>query len=89
MKGSFVARGRANSFEATVPWQIRRGTDEPVAEGFATAEGTGDRLYRWETEVDVSDLAAGTYTFVAMTDDPSGGTEGFGPFTDTRTIIVE
>ena len=38
--------------------------------------------------IDVSDLAPGTYTFVAMTDDPSGG-EGLGPFTDTRTIIVE
>ena len=36
----------------------------------------------------MSDLTPGTYTFVAMTDDPSGG-EGLGPFTDTRTIIVE
>lgn len=84
---SFVARGRANSFEATVPWQIR--TDQDVVkEGFATAEGAYDRLYPWETTVDVSDLSPGRYTFVAMTSDPSGG-EGPGPFTDTRTIIVE
>ena len=46
-----------------------------------------DKLYPWETEVDVSDLAPGTYTFVAMTDDPSGG-EGGGPTEDTKTIIV-
>ena len=84
---SFVARGRANSFEATVPWQIR--TEQGVVkEGSATAEGTVDRLYPWETEVDISGLNPGHYTFVAMTDDPSGG-EGPGPFTDTRTIIVD
>ncbi|HET9423693.1 MAG TPA: Gmad2 immunoglobulin-like domain-containing protein [Nocardioides sp.] len=85
---SFVARGRANSFEGTVPWQIR--TEQGVVqEGSTTAEGTGDRLYPWETEIDISDLDPGHYTFVAKTDDPTGGTEGFGPFTDTRTIIVE
>ena len=89
VQGSFVARGRANSFEATVPWEIRDASDEVVLDGFTTAEGAIDRLYKWETEpIDVSDLAPGTYTFVAMTDDPSGG-EGTGPFTDTRTIIVE
>jgi hypothetical protein len=89
VSGSFMARGRANSFEATVPWQIRRGTDEVVAQGSAMAtSGAGDRLYPWQTRIDVSDLEPGTYTFVAMTDDPTGG-EGPGPFTDTRTIIVE
>ena len=88
VSGSFVATGRANSFEATVPWQIT--TEQGVVkEGFATALGHGDRLYEWETTVDVSDLAPGHYTFVAMTSDPSGGAEGSGPFTDTRTIIVE
>ncbi len=49
-----------------------------------------DRLYEWETEpIDVSALPSGRYTFVAMTSDPSGGAEGFGPTSDTRTIIVE
>jgi hypothetical protein len=48
-----------------------------------------DRLYPWETEIDVSDLEPGTYTFAAMTDDPSGGAEGPGATTDTRTIVVE
>ncbi len=89
VSGSFTADGVANSFEATVPWQIKQG-DEVVATGFSTAEGSmGNKLYPWTTEVDVSDLAPGTYTFVAMTDDPSGGAEGSGPFTDTRTIVIE
>jgi hypothetical protein len=47
-----------------------------------------DRLYPWETRIDVSDLAPGEYTFAAMTDDPSGGAEGAEPFVDTRTITV-
>lgn len=84
---SFIATGRANSFEATVPWEIR--TEQGVVKrGFATAEGYGDHLFQWETEVDISGLNPGHYTFVAMTDDPSAG-EGPGPFTDTRTIIIE
>lgn len=88
VSGSFEASGRANSFEATVPWQILRG-DTVVKTGFSTAEGSMDKLYPWQTTVDVSDLAPGRYTFRAQTDDPSGGAEGSGPFEDTRTIIVE
>lgn len=83
----FIARGRANSFEATVPWEIR--TEQGVVKsGFATAASTGDKLYAWRTRVDVSGLNPGHYTFVVMTDDPSNG-EGPGPYTDTRTIVVE
>jgi hypothetical protein len=84
---TFTASGVASSFEATVPWEIRDTSGAKVAEGFATAEGWTGRLYPWETEVDVSDLEPGTYTFVAMTDDPSDG-EGAGPTEDTKTIIV-
>lgn len=88
VSGSFTAKGEASSFEATVPWQVLDDTGAMVLEGFATAEGWIDGLYPWETDVDVSSLAPGEYTFVAMTDDPSGG-EGGGPTEDTKTIIVE
>ncbi len=84
--GTFTASGVASSFEATVPWEVRQG-DTVVLDGFATAEGFMDQLYPWETEVDVSGLAPGDYTFVALTDDPSGG-EGPGPFVDTKAITV-
>jgi len=70
-----------------VPWEVRDGSGKKVLDGFATAEGWGDRLYPWESQVDVSGLSPGTYTFVAMTDDPSGG-EGAGPTEDTKTIII-
>ncbi len=87
VSGTFTATGRASSFEATVPWEVRDAAGEVLLDGFATAEGWMDRLYPWEAEVDVSGLAPGTYTFVAMTSDPSGGESG-GPFTDTRAIVV-
>ena len=87
VSGSFTASGVANSNEANVPWQIKRG-DKVVKSGFSTAEGWMDKLYPWTSEpIDVSGLAPGEYTFVAMTDDPSGG-EGFGPQVDTRSITV-
>ena len=71
-----------------MPWEIRgRPTATRCSKGFATAEGWMDKLYPWETEVDVSGLEPGDYTFVAMTDDPSGG-EGGGPTEDTKTITI-
>ena len=84
---TFTASGVANSFEATVPWEVRDESGAKVLEGFATAEGWGDKLYPWESQVDVSGLAPGTYTFVAMTDDPSDG-EGGGPTEDTKTFTL-
>lgn len=84
---SFTARGVASSFEANVPWRITR-AGRVVKSGYSTAEGWTDRLYPWQTDpIDVSGLAPGSYTFEAMTDDPSAG-EGAGPFSDTRTIVV-
>ena len=82
------ASGVGNSFEATIVWEIRRG-DEVVLDGFATAEGWGDKLYPWETSIDVSGLEPGDYTFIARTDDPSGGAEGSGPDEDTKDFTLE
>lgn len=84
---TFTASGVSSSFEATTPWEIRDADDQVVKKGFATAEGWMDKLYPWETEIDVSDLEPGIYTFAALTDDPSGG-EGGGPTEDTKTITV-
>ncbi|MEP9361385.1 Gmad2 immunoglobulin-like domain-containing protein [Nocardioides sp. CN2-186] len=87
VNGTFTASGVSSSFEATTPWEIRDGDGKVVAKGFSTADGWMDKLYPWETLVDVSDLAPGDYTFVAMTDDPSGG-EGSGPTEDSKAITV-
>ena len=83
---TFTASGVASSFEATVPWEIRQGTTV-VKKGFTTADGWMDRLYPWQARVDVSGLAPGSYTFVALTDDPSGG-EGGGPMTDSKDFTI-
>lgn len=87
VSGTFTATGVASSFEATVPWEVRDSSDAVVLDGFATAEGWMDALYPWESEVDVSGLAPGTYTFIAMTSDPSGG-EGNPPMFDSKEITV-
>lgn len=80
------AEGVASSFEANVPWEIRK-DDEVVMEGFATAEGWMEQLYPWFTSIDVSDLAPGDYTFVAMTDNPSQG-EGSPPSIDSKEFTI-
>ena len=87
VQDSFVADGRASSYEGTVPWQLRDERGAVVRQGFAQA-GMDDHLVPWETEpIDVSDLEPGSYVFVAQISDPSDG-EGPGPFEDTRTIVV-
>lgn len=86
--GTITATGRASSFEATVPWTIENRSGKVVLKGFATADGWVDKLHPWETEIDVSGLAPGRYTFIARTDDPSDG-EGGGPTEDTKRITIE
>ncbi|WP_310528792.1 Gmad2 immunoglobulin-like domain-containing protein [Nocardioides sp.] len=86
--GTLEASGVASSFEANVLWEIRQG-DKVVLDGFATAEGWMDKLYPWETSIDVSGLEPGDYTFVARTDDPSGGAEGSGPDEDSKDFTLE
>jgi hypothetical protein len=81
-----VVSGVASSFEATVPLQVLRG-GQVVLEGFATAAGWQDRLYPFETTLDVSGLPPGDYTLRASTDDPSAG-EGPGPMTDTKAFTL-
>jgi hypothetical protein len=87
VSGSFTAEGVGSSFEATVVWEVRDEAGAVVLEGFTTAEGWIDKLYPWTAEVDVSGLEPGTYTFAALTDDPSDG-EGRGPTQDTKTITI-
>lgn len=88
VSGTFAAEGVASSFEANVPWQLRDESGAVVLDGFSMASGFSDKLYPWATEIDASSLEPGTYTFAALTDDPSDG-EGPGQFEDTKTITVE
>ncbi len=91
VSGTLKAEGVNNAFEATFTWEIRDANGQVVLNDFGTADGCCevDKLFPWSTgDIDISGLAPGTYTFVAMNDDPSGG-EGKGPDVDTRTIVVE
>ena len=82
------ASGVGNGFEATVAWRILR-RDEVIDEGAGIMDGWMEpKLFPWELEIDVSDLAAGAYTFWVSTDDPTGGTEGIGAMTDDKDFTV-
>lgn len=89
--GSLEVSGVANSFEANVVVTLTDADgDEVVPATPFTAEGyMGPRLFPFEGTLDLSGVAPGSYLLTASTDDPSGGEEGFGPFTDTRTVVVE
>lgn len=83
--------GVANSFEANVVARLQRyeGT-EIVAQQPFTAEGwMGDQLFPFSGSLDVTGVPPGKYLLMVMTDDPSGGAEGNGAFTDTRIVVIE
>lgn len=87
VSGSFVANGRGYVFEATVIWRIEDATGAVVQESF-TNTADSSTPSDWQTgPIDVSDLPAGDYTFVATWDDVTGG-EGGPAFEDTRSITV-
>jgi len=87
---SMEIAGVANSFEANIVWKILDDNGEVVRDGFVTAKGwMEEKLFPWSDTVDVSGLPPGAYYFAAATDDPSGGAEGNGPATDTKTFTVE
>lgn len=83
--------GVANSFEANVIIRLQRfeGT-AIVLEKPLTAEGwMGEKLFPFSGSFDISGVAPGKYTLHAMTDDPSGGAEGNGAFSDTKVITIK
>jgi hypothetical protein len=83
--------GVANSFEANVIVRLQRfeGTGIVAEEPFMAEGWMGDQLFPFSGTLDLTGVAPGKYVLSAMTDDPSGGEEGPGAFTDTRTITVE
>lgn len=83
--------GVANSFEANVIVRLQRfeGTEVVTEQPFMAEGWMGDQLFPFSGTLDLSGVAPGKYVLSAMTDDPSGGAEGPGAFTDTRTITVE
>ncbi len=74
--------GEAATFEANVPWELRR-EGVVLRTGFATA-AEGQRFAPFGFTLTVE---PGEYEIKVMEDDPSGGA-GRPPFTDTKTFTV-
>ena len=90
VSGRLQVEGVANSFEANVPWTLEDESGQAVSQGSFTAEGWMDlKLFPYAGTVDLSSVGPGTYTLVVTTDDPSGGTEGPGAYSDSRAVVVE
>ncbi len=90
VSGRLPVEGVANSFEGNVPWRLQDESGQTVDQGYFTAEGSmGEQLYPFRGTIDLSSVEPGTYTLVVTTDDPSGGTEGPGASSDSRTVVVE
>ena len=83
--------GVANSFEANVIVRLQRweGTEVVAQEPFMAEGWMGDKLFPFSGTIDISGVPSGEYVVIAMTDDPSGGAEGPGAFSDSRRITVE
>ncbi len=81
--------GRANSFEANVLWRLEHEGAVVDQGNFTALDYLEPRLFPFSGDIDVSSLDPGTYTLIVETDDPSGGAEGPGAFSDTRTIVLE
>jgi hypothetical protein len=86
---TLTVSGVANSFEANVICEVRRG-DEALQTVPITAEGwMEDKLFPFEGEIPLSGIEPGEAQLQCSTDDPSGGAEGPGAYTDTKTITVD
>ena len=81
----FEVTGLANAFEANVQWELMDG-NTVVTEGFAMADEAFTMApYKFRVE---DAVPPGEYTLVVHDEDASGGAEGAGPWTDTKTITV-
>ncbi len=89
VSGTLDVKGVANSTEANILWRLVAGGEEIDGGNFTATGWMGLKLFPFSGEIDVSSLAPGTYTLIVETDDPSGGTEGPGAYSDSRSFVIE
>jgi hypothetical protein len=89
VSGTLDVQGVANSNEANVHWRLVQ-DDTEIDEGSFMADGwMGEKLFPFSGEIDVSSLAPGSYTLIVETSDLSGGEEGYAPYSDSRSFVIE
>jgi len=85
---TLTVTGVANSFEASGPCRLLVGDREIAVEPYQLDGWAEDKLFPFEVELPLAGVS-GEAVVRCETDDPTGGTEGFGPFVDTKTITVD
>jgi hypothetical protein len=85
--GTLTVTGVANSFEASGPCRLLVDGVEMVLQPYQSEGWMEDRLFPFEVEFPLEGIS-GEVVVQCETDDPSGGTEGDGPATDTKTILI-
>ena len=83
--------GVANSFEANVVIRLQRyeGTHIVFTEPLMADGYMEPKLFPFSGSFDISKVPAGKYVLHATTDDPTGGEEGRGAFTDSKVITIK
>ena len=84
----FVVRGLANGFEGTAACYLEHPSGSALWSGATIAGWQEERLFPFEIEVDLPSLPPGSYVLRCSNDDPTGGSEGRGSDTDSRTVVV-
>ena len=80
--------GVANSFEASGPCRLLQGGEELTLVPYMLDGWAEDRLFPFQVDIPLGGVT-GEVVVQCETDDPSGGTEGFGPAIDTKTVTVQ
>jgi len=80
--------GVGSSFEASGMCELVT-ADEVIVQVPWMADGwIEDRLYPWTTTIPLAKAGTGDAVVRCLTDDPTGGTEGFGTFVDDKLIRI-
>ncbi len=80
--------GAGNSFEASGLCELLVGDEVVAAEPWMARGWMADKLFPWKVQLPLGDAGTGEAVVRCRTDDPSGGTEGFGTFVDDKSVTI-
>ena len=86
---TLTVTGVVNAFEGSGPCALIAGGEEVAVVPYQAEGWMEDRLFPFTVELPLADAGTGDVLVRCSTEDPSGGTEGSGSFTDDKLITVQ